>query len=263
MKNRLSILLVMVLCTFIITASAQDRDSLMMKKYRYDVGYLRIRNIGLPFSGIMNTSIQADTVFMYNAWDSTMTFDFRDIPEYITCEMIPDSLEPKQEGKMVVTYNAPLKGDFGRLVGYFFFYTNESEDNKKRIILSPDIKEDFSSLTEEELQNTPTIEFSETTFDFGTIPQGEKITHNYSFKNTGKRTLSIRSAKGSCGCTKAEVLTTDVEPGETGEIPVRFDSNRKKGKQKYTVTVISNDLNNPKVVLKITGEVMIEEPHNE
>jgi len=252
-----------VLCTTLITASGQDRDSLMMKKYRYDVGHLRIKNIGLPFSGIMNTSIQADTVFMYNAWDTAMIFDFRDIPEYITCEVIPSPLGPKEEGKMVVTYNAALKGDFGRLVGYFFFYTNEKVDNKKRIILSPDIAEDFSALTEEELQNPPVIEFLETSYDFGTIPQGEKARYDYVYKNNGKRTLSIRSARGSCGCTRAEVATPDIEPGETGRIPVQFDSNRKKGGQKYKVTVISNDPVNPKITLTITGEVMIEEPHNE
>jgi len=162
----------MLLCMVVVTALGQDRDSLMMKKYRYDVGQLRIRNVGLAFSGIMNTSIQADTVFIYNAWDSTMTFDFRELPEYISCEVIPSPLEPKQEGKMVVTYNAPLKGEYGRLVGYFFFYTNESKDNKKRIILSPDIKEDFSSLTEEEIENAPIMEFSETLFDFLTKSLG-------------------------------------------------------------------------------------------
>ncbi|MEO8759790.1 MAG: DUF1573 domain-containing protein, partial [Bacteroidia bacterium] len=50
----------------------------------------------------------------------------------------------------------------------------------------------------------PVIKFTEGTFDFGKIIQGEKVSHTFNFTNEGKSNLIITSAKGSCGCTIAE-----------------------------------------------------------
>jgi len=262
-KSRIHYLGVLILLLgFTMTGFGQEHiktDSLLYKKYNYPVGHLRFKNIGLAFSGIMDTSVQSDTIYFFNAWDQIMKFQFKDLPEHITCYVIPDSLLPEQEGKLVVTYDAQTLGEYGRIVDYFFFYTNEPDMPKKRVIISPDIKEDFSSLTEEEKNNTPIIEFGETTFNFDSITEGETITHNYPFTNTGKRPLIIRSARGSCGCTKAEIPTKEFEPGENGEIMVIFDSRRKRGAQKYSVAVISNDVNNPKVNLEISGFVIEKE----
>ena len=46
-----------------------------------------------------------------------------------------------------------------------------------------------------------TVEFEETEFDFGTVMEGEKVTHVYKFKNTGDEPLIISNAKATCGCT--------------------------------------------------------------
>jgi hypothetical protein len=74
---------------------------------------------------------------------------------------------------------------------------------------------------------TTTIEFTETTYDFGTVKEGEKVTHSYKFKNTGKEPLIISNAKGSCGCTVPEWPREPIAPGKTGEIKVVFDSSGK------------------------------------
>jgi hypothetical protein len=44
---------------------------------------------------------------------------------------------------------------------------------------------------------TPKIYFPETFYDFGSIPQGEKVTHTFVVKNIGDAPLKIISAKGS------------------------------------------------------------------
>lgn len=75
-----------------------------------------------------------------------------------------------------------------------------------------------------------TIKFEETTFDFGEITDGEKVTHIYKFTNTGEHPYIISNAKGSCGCTVPEWPRTPIAPGETGEIKVTFNS-RNKGRE--------------------------------
>ncbi len=71
------------------------------------------------------------------------------------------------------------------------------------------------------------IKFEETTFDFGTVKDGEKVKHNYKFTNTGKVPLIISDAKGSCGCTVPDWPREPIAPGKSGEIKVEFDSKNK------------------------------------
>ena len=101
---------------------------------------------------------------------------------------------------------------------------------------------------------TTTLEFEESTFDFGVVDEGEKVSHIYKFRNTGNEPLVISDAKGSCGCTVPSKPTAPIAPGETGEITVEFNSKGKKGKRNQKVTVTANT-NPPQTVISLTGEV--------
>jgi len=69
----------------------------------------------------------------------------------------------------------------------------------------------------------PVMTFKETEFDFGTVDQGEKVTHVYKFANTGNEPLIISNAKGSCGCTVPSWPKEPIPVGGSGEIQVQFD----------------------------------------
>jgi len=90
------------------------------------------------------------------------------------------------------------------------------------------------------LASLATMDFRDTVFDFGTIREGEVVTHDFEFTNNGKRPLVISSANGSCGCTVADYPSKPVQPGETAKIPVRFSSSGKPGHQEKTVTIVTN-----------------------
>ena len=107
-----------------------------------------------------------------------------------------------------------------------------------------------------------TMEFGETVFDFGEVMEGEKVVHNYSFKNTGKEPLIISNAKGSCGCTVPSWPREPIPPGESGEIKVQFDS-KGKGKvggnnQSKRVTLTANT-DPAQTFLTIKGKVNKDE----
>lgn len=86
----------------------------------------------------------------------------------------------------------------------------------------------------------PIIKFTEEEHDFGTINEGDKAEHLYTFKNEGTAELFIIDAKPSCGCTIPEFTKSPVAPGATGEIKVIFDSTGKPGEQAKSITVVTN-----------------------
>lgn len=98
------------------------------------------------------------------------------------------------------------------------------------------------------------FEFAEEAFDFGTVEEGEKVSHSYTFTNTGEGSLIISNATASCGCTVPDWTREPIPPGATGEITAVFDSKGRVGRQSKTITVHANT--EPAVVkLTLTGEV--------
>ncbi len=118
-----------------------------------------------------------------------------------------------------------------------------------------------SGKTDEEAAK-PKMVFEEERYDFGTINQGEKVSHSFKFKNEGDADLIIASARGSCGCTVPSWPKEPIPPGGEGVIDVVFDSSGKRGKQHKTVTVVANTIPATNVVA-ITGEVVIPEETQE
>lgn len=86
----------------------------------------------------------------------------------------------------------------------------------------------------------PEITFEETTFDFGTIKEGKKVTHIFKFTNTGKTPLLIGDTRSTCGCTVPSFPKEQIKPGGKGEIKVIFNSTNKHGKQTKPITISAN-----------------------
>jgi Protein of unknown function (DUF1573). len=86
----------------------------------------------------------------------------------------------------------------------------------------------------------PKIVFEQDYFDFGTIKQGEIISHTFFFKNEGDGDLMIKDAIPSCGCTTPKYTKQPVLPGERGQIELQFDSDGWLGLQMKEVTLKFN-----------------------
>ncbi|MCF7560513.1 DUF1573 domain-containing protein [Sabulilitoribacter multivorans] len=98
------------------------------------------------------------------------------------------------------------------------------------------------------------IEFKTDTIDYGTIEKGSNGVRVFEFTNTGNEPLIISKVSSSCGCTIPKKPEEPILPGKTGQIEVKYDTNRVMPIRK-TITVISN-AETPTVALKIKGEVI-------
>ena len=98
------------------------------------------------------------------------------------------------------------------------------------------------------------IDFKADTIDYGTVEKGADGVRVFEFTNTGDAPLIVSKVSSSCGCTVPKWSKEPILPGKTGEIQVKYDTNRVNPIRK-TITVISN-ADTPTVALKIKGEVV-------
>ncbi|MBK7106194.1 MAG: DUF1573 domain-containing protein [Ignavibacteriae bacterium] len=102
----------------------------------------------------------------------------------------------------------------------------------------------------------PKISALSSEFNFGDVKEGEILTHKFVIQNTGGEILQIAKVKASCGCTAAKPSKNDIKPNDTTTISVRFDTNRRMGKQQKYVYIISNDPENPQFRLSFTANII-------
>jgi hypothetical protein len=102
---------------------------------------------------------------------------------------------------------------------------------------------------------TPELAVDQEEFDFGSVPQGERVQHTFILSNAGDAPLVVSKVRSSCGCTVALLSSKNLEPGEQGELKASFDSVRFRGAVSKTIYLYTNDPGTPVKPLLIKGEV--------
>jgi hypothetical protein len=106
-----------------------------------------------------------------------------------------------------------------------------------------------------DLSTLPAITFEVKEHDFGKIIEGESVSYEFAFTNTGKTDLVIADVSTSCGCTVPSYPKTAIRPGQGGSVKVSFNSRGRRGMQTKNIVVVSNT--QPNVTqLKIKAQVV-------
>lgn len=96
--------------------------------------------------------------------------------------------------------------------------------------------------TEGAVEKAPVLHFPEERINFGEVTEGEVVTVDFYFENTGAGSLLITRAYSTCGCTVPEWPELPLEPGKKGTIHVEFDTRGKAGFQRKPVYIMANTI---------------------
>lgn len=217
-------------------------------------GGLRVKTNTLNFFDVYpGRNNRTRTLAVYNEGNTPMTLTYRNVPKHIHIDCDPEVIDPKQQGRVLVTFETEKADDWGTHTDVIDIYVKGQETRMKnnRITLLADIWEDFSKLTREQRQQAPEIEVSNTILDF---ERGNNArTREFTIRNTGREKLMIRKIQND----DAEAFDTTIDktalaPGQTAKVRVTFrpDKTRKRTINQH-ITVISNDPNNSRVIVNI------------
>ena len=133
-----------------------------------------------------------------------------------------------------------------------FFSCNENDNKAATDIVN------ISGTAEDGInkKDLPVMKLEEEEFNFGTITQGEKVSHKFKFRNMGNSELIISDAASSCGCTVPEYPKLPINPGKSAEVNVEFDSNNKSGMVTKEIALITNCMPN-RTVIRIKANIFV------
>jgi hypothetical protein len=231
-----------------ILADFEPVQRFLTDDYPVQSGHLYLKPITIK-SGKASEAV-SDTMDIYNDWNKTMHFSFPDMPAYISCRAVPDSLMPKSKGYLIIQYMVAKRNNFGVLNDEFECITNDMENPGKKITVQAILEPDISP---EHVAVAPRIRFENPNYDFDTIIGGSELQHDFKFTNEGKNILiinKVKSPNGASYCDKSE-----LKPGESSFIRYQYWPGGKYGRINKSVTIICNDPLNPTIILSIKGYI--------
>ncbi len=108
----------------------------------------------------------------------------------------------------------------------------------------------------------PKISVDASVYNFGEVLEGIAVVHTFVLQNVGDEPLKIGDIQVSCGCTTTSLAKSTLEPGESVDLEVTFDTAGFGGKMVKNIYVESNDPTTPKFVLQLVGTVRRPQRYN-
>lgn len=211
---------------------------------RTQMGVLRLKYRSLNMGKVKTTDEPGTKQFdVYNASNGEVAFSDQMLaPAHIKLNFEPKVLSAKSRGKVIISYDAKLRGDLGFMNDNVTFYTNEQgEDSVKSISIYATIEEYFPPMSKEELDKAPKLKIADAVHDYGRIKPDKSLSTEFVLVNNGQSNLNIRKAKGNCSCVSADLKKTSLKPGESTKLKVKFNPEGRKGNQQKSITVYSDD----------------------
>lgn len=223
--------------------------------FKYTIGPIDFRQSQINFGYLFKGEEAVRYSPVVNHSEKPVLLKFDSVPRFINLVPSVDTLMPGQISTIEVRFKTSSCNDWDFFIQKIKVIAYSSDTISAFLTISANIREDFTLLNEDEKLKKPEINIPIKIFNFDTISSGKKVFYDFFVYNNGQRDLIIRAVKPTCGCTAAMPDKTIINPGDSTFIRVEFNSDGFTGINKKGVTVITNDPENYKQFLWVTGFV--------
>lgn len=232
-----------------------DRVRPLEELYPVTYGYFGLKeNVGK--CGNMDQNGQkSEAVMVANLSDRPMSVSFADVSDNLKLSVSPNPIPARSTAELTYTITADRS-----LWGKNWYWAvpvidgkrYTSSEGEKKIGFWAFTREDFSGVTAEQKRNGPRPTFKESTYSFGKIRKGQKVTASYTFKNDGKAPFMVFKVDADADVSCSGV--PEAAPGESVSFSIVLDtSDMQEGESLTIVTLTTNSPLRPIVNLFIAG----------
>lgn len=221
------------------------------------VGKTRFKSRSVNMGKMTTEKVVQKSFEIYN--DSADTLDLLnkyEAPDFIQLSFEPQTLAPKQVGKVIIDYNPAHEDNLGYNNHGIEIFTNEENAAAKKINVIATISEYFPPMSEDELAKAPRMAITDRLQDLGKINEGSETVAEFVLTNHGQSVLNIRKVKSNCACFVAELPKDNIKPGKSVTLKGTFNATNRRGNQNKSITIYSNDPVDPVQVVSIKASIV-------
>lgn len=204
---------------------------------------------------ITGREITADTLLVKNLGEEPIYILFGDYRSYMNWKAEPDTLQPGEFGKLILSFDAQAAGRFGYKRDHVPLKVQDNGVEVSSVLaVESVIVEDYSTLSKLDLNLAPHCKILKHIYSLGEVKAGSVEHVEIEFKNEGKRELLTRHVESS---REIKVLDYDarVAPGKYGKITLKVTLPKTKYYRK-SVKIYNNDPSSTIQSITIMGNMV-------
>lgn len=220
----------------------------------FQIGAIRLDKEEIEFEDANKGDKPTVELMVANTSDKVYTPVLMHLPPYLSAVATPEKLGRNRTGKIKVTLDTEKLPKFGLTTAsvYLSRFPGDKVGEENEIPVSAVLLPDFSHISQQERLNPPVINLSAKELVMGALADNEKKSQTIIVKNTGKSNLEIQDLQVFNSALGVQLKKRVLKPGASTKLKITaYGHNLKKVKGSPRVLMITNDPNNPKIIIKV------------
>ena len=232
-----------------------DKIRPLEELYPVNYGSLGIKENINKGGNMDQNGTKSESIMVANLSNSPLKLTFADVSPFLSLSVSPNPIPARGTAEVTYTVTADRS-----LWGKNYYWavpvvngkTYISSEGDKKMGFWAFTREDFSGVSADDKRNGPRPTFKESTYSFGKIKKGQKVTAQFTFKNDGKMPFKIYKVDADAEISYGAI--PDAAPGESLTFCIDLDTaDLSKGESLTIVTLTTNSPLRPIVNIFIAG----------
>lgn len=234
-----------------LRGSAHEKKMSIEEMFSIRMGKLGFKSTELKCGNLEAGGRKSEETEVANLSSKPVKISFTNISEGLSLSVSPNPVPPGKTARVTFTVTA-VDGIWGK---NWYYATPETDgiSTGGQLKIFAFTKENFSGMTKEQRDNSARPMFTASTYSFGKVKAGEKVTARWEFSNVGKGTFKVYKVDADAEKWSSTPVP-ELKAGEKGSFSVELDTaGMPKGEALTIVTLTTNSPVRPIVNLFITG----------
>ncbi len=237
-----------------IKGVAHDKPKTIRELFPEQFGDVAFRRSTLDIGNVAQGEVKSEVLEVANISGRAVDLSFTNLSKGLSISVQPSRITPGSKAVVRITVNTKEAVNWGNTEYSADIAINGIRFQSRSFKVFANIRDNFSSLTKEQVDNAPIPMAASSSFDFGKVKSGSEIKQSFTIRNLGRRDLLIH--KVDTGDKRVSVKhPSKIEPGKTGNIEVTINTTGDSGEKGLILSVITNSPARPVFNLIITGNI--------
>lgn len=229
-----------------------------LSRFPIQVGQVGLGNKYIAFGSTIRGRMLSGGLNIYNSTDHPITPSLSGLPSYMHAAFKPTVIPVGEVGFLTLTGYTDRQPDYGTVEGSFLLTPDSSSPaDSIRINTTMIVREDFSSLTPEQLERAPKARLSTECIDFDRIKGSAPVTLSLTLTNDGREPLIIRRIDTyERAITWRLTPAKRIAPGKSAKLEVTLSPKLLPADDSplnARIQLIVNDPSNPNISVRVVG----------